>query len=86
MASYVSLLLVFLCRSSYLVTLPWLKVPFALCVRASRAKHVFAFISLCVVPCYPITRGPTQSCDRRTAGDAQRCTSTVGAMIPDPVW
>lgn len=48
--SFVSSVLVFLCRSSYFVNLLGLKIPLGLLVRASRAKHAFAFLLLCVVP------------------------------------
>lgn len=48
--SFVSSVVVFLCRSSYFVNLLGLKIPLGLLVRASRARHAFAFLSLCVVP------------------------------------
>jgi len=50
LAAGVDFVQVFLCRSSFYVSLLGLKIPLALLVRASRARHVLAFIVLAWIP------------------------------------
>jgi len=47
---FLSSVFVFLCRSSYFVNLLGLKIPLGLLVRASRARHAFAFLLIGVMP------------------------------------